>query len=868
MSAPKPPGWAQTLLRWLHPANTLEEVEGDLDELYEYWYRRGGRSQAVMRYILNVISVLPPFVKRRASQTKYDQTFFLNPDMLSNYFKIAWRNMLRQKAYSALNIAGLSIGMACSILILLWVRNELSYDRFHANADQLFRMTCNAGDFKAAVSPAGMAAGLQSQMPQIEASVRLSKPVTSLFEAGEKKFQEKRVVFADSNFLRVFSFPLLKGDVRTALSNPGALLITEEIAKKYYGDQDPIGKVIRRDNHENFTIAGVLANTPSNSHLQFDFVMPMSYLARFDNDLKTSTWGNFNFYTYFQLNKNVNTSAAGLQAMAAQIYKLYKAHGNEMKVDFQLQPLTAIHLHSDLQIDLPGHGNMQYVNIFFVVAIFILVVACINFMNLATARSERRAKEVGLRKVVGAGRYQLIVQFLGESLIFSFLSLLIALVIVYMLLPVFQMLTEKELAIQLLDGRLLLSLVGIAILTGLVSGSYPALFLSGFAPVKVLKGKMRVAGANLLFRNGLVITQFVVAIILLIGTAVVYKQLNFIKNRNLGFDKSNLLYLSMSGELWDKKQALKTALGENPLTENFSIISQLPTAITSGTVDLEWEGQVARNEIVVPSLDVDENFVKVFKTKLLAGRGFSRDFSGDTANYVINERAMQIMGMNAGNAVGKSISFSESKGTIIGVVKDFNFKSLQHAVEPLILRLNRWGGVVIVRTRGGANEATIGKLGEISRQLNPAYPFTYGFLDKDLDNLYRSEQQMGNIFNLFAGLAIFISCLGLYGLSAFMAEQRKKEIGVRKVLGATVSGVVALLSQGFLKLILIAILLATPIAWYAMDRWLADFAYQTTIDWWVFVLAGLIAATIALVTVSFQSIRAALMNPVKSLQGD
>ncbi|MCE7063333.1 ABC transporter permease [Dyadobacter sp. CY343] len=868
MSAPKPPGWARTLLRWLHPANTLEEVEGDLDELYEYWYRRAGKTQAVFRYSLNVISVLPPFVKRRQRKTEYDQTFFLNPDMLSNYFKIAWRNMLRQKAYSALNIAGLSIGMACSILILLWVRNELSYDRFHTNADQLFRLTCNAGDFKAAVSPAGMAAGLQSQMPQIESSVRISKPVTSLFEVGEKKFEEKRVIFADSNFLRVFSFPLVKGDVRTALNNPDALLVTEETARKYYGDQDPIGKIIRRNNQENFTIAGVLANTPSNSHLQFDFVIPMSNLARFDNDLKTATWGNFNFYTYFQLNKNVNTSDLGLNALSKQIYKLFKAHGSEMKVDFHLQPLTAIHLHSDLQIDLPGHGNMQYVNIFFVVAIFILVVACINFMNLATARSERRAKEVGLRKVVGAGRYQLIVQFLGESLIFSFLSLLIAIVIVYMLLPVFQMLTEKELAIQLLDGKLLLSLVGIAILTGLVSGSYPALFLSGFAPVKVLKGKMRVAGANLLFRNGLVITQFVVAIILLIGTAVVYKQLNFIKNRNLGFDKSNLLYLSMSGELWNKKQALKTALGENALTENFSIISQLPTAITSGTVDLEWEGQVARNEIVVPSLDVDENFVKVFKTKLLAGRGFSRDFSGDTANYVINERAMQIMGMNAGNAVGKSISFSESKGTIIGVVKDFNFKSLQHAVEPLILRLNRWGGVVIVRTRGGANEATIGKLGEISRQLNPAYPFTYGFLDKDLDNLYRSEQQMGNIFNLFAGLAIFISCLGLYGLSAFMAEQRKKEIGVRKVLGATVSGVVALLSQGFLKLILIAILLATPIAWYAMDRWLADFAYQTTIDWWVFVLAGLIAATIALVTVSFQSIRAALMNPVKSLQGD
>jgi ABC-type antimicrobial peptide transport system permease subunit len=321
----------------------------------------------------------------------------------------------------------------------------------------------------------------------------------------------------------------------------------------------------------------------------------------------------------------------------------------------------------------------------------------------------------------------------------------------------------------------------------------------------------------------------------------------------------------MTGEIWQKKQALKTILTQNPLTENFSIISDLPTALTSGTTDLEWEGQTAKNEVIVPSLDVDENFTKVFKTRLLAGRSFSSLFGGDSASYIINEKAMQIMGMNLQNAVGKNITFSESKGTIIGVVKDFNFKSLQYAVEPLVLRLNRWGGVVIVRTNAGSNEATIDALGKINQQLNPAYPFSYGFLDKDLDNLYRSEQQMGNIFNLFAGLSIFISCLGLYGLSAFMAEQRKKEIGVRKVLGATVTGVVTLLSRDFLKLIVIAIILGSPIAWYAMNRWLADFAYQTSIDWWVFVLAGLLATSIALLTVSFQSIKAALMNPVISL---
>ncbi len=498
--------------------------------------------------------------------------------MLKNYIKIAWRNITRQKAYSILNIAGLSIGMACSILILLWVQNELSYDRFHAHSDRIFRLTCNAGDFKAAVSPVGMARGLQMQMPQIEAGVRLSKSVTSLIEVGEKKFEEKRVIFADSNFLQVFSFPLLKGNMSTALRDPGAMLITKEMAQKYYGTQDAVGKIIRINNNENFIIAGILANVPSNSHLQFDFVIPMATLAKTDGDLKSDTWGNFNFYTYFRLSENADMSASGLEKLSKRIFEIYKAHGQELKVDFHLQPLTDIHLRSDLQIDVAGHGNIQYVNIFFVVAIFILTVACINFMNLATARSERRAKEVGLRKVVGAGRYQLICQFLGESLIFSFLSLVVAVCIVLLLLPGFEMLAGKRLSIHLLDCKLLISLVGIALITGLFSGSYPALFLSGFAPVKVLKGKLRIAGGNLIFRNGLVVAQFVVAIVLLVGTAVVYKQLNFIKNRHLGFDKSNLLYLPMNGEIWGKQPALKATFSQNPLTENYSVISDLPTA--------------------------------------------------------------------------------------------------------------------------------------------------------------------------------------------------------------------------------------------------------------------------------------------------
>jgi putative ABC transport system permease protein len=787
--------------------------------------------------------------------------------MFRNYFKIALRNLQRHKAYSLLNISGLAIGMACSILILLWVQNELSYDRFHANANELYRLTANVDDFKAAVSPAGVGEGLQSELPEIKSTVRISKQSTELFEAGTRKFEEKRVFYADSNFLDVFSFRLLKGNRNTALSDPGGVLITEDMAKKYFGNEDVIGKVIRKNNSDNLMVTGILANAPANSHLQYDFILPMSSIEQQNDDLRTKTWQNFNYYTYILLHKNFNASAAGVSQLTAGINAIYHKHVPAgTKIKLHLQPLTDIHLHSDLQIDLPGNGNIQYVNIFFIVALFILAVACINFMNLATARSQRRAKEVGLRKVVGAGRSQLIMQFLGESLLTSFLSLLIAIGIVCLLLPAFNHLAEKELSFNLLNGKLLLILTAIALATGILSGIYPALFLSGFKPISILKGKLKPGNGNLLFRNGLVVTQFVVSIILLVGTAVVYRQLNFIKNKNLGFDKSNLLYMKMTGDIWNKQQALKAALLQNPNTNDFSIISDLPTALITGTIDVQWEGKDPKSQVVIPSMDVDENFVKVFQMKMVAGRSFSSSFKNDSSNYVINETAMHLMGMNINNAIGKNISFGGTNGMIIGVIKDFNFKPLQYAIDPLVLRLNKYGGCVVVRTKPGYTEASINALGKISKSLNPAYPFSYEFLDNDLNNLYKGEKQMGSIFNFFAILAIFISCLGLYGLSAFMAEQRTKEIGVRKVLGASIINIVYLLSGKFTRLIIIAIIIAVPVSWWAINNWLQSFAYHISINWIIFLIACITALLIALLTVSYESIKAAIANPVKSLR--
>ena len=785
--------------------------------------------------------------------------------MFKNYLKIAWRNITRHKAYSTLIIAGLSIGMACSILILLWVQNELSYDTFHANARQLYRLTSSSGDFKAAVSPAGMAEGLQAQLPEIKATVRVSKPYDILFEVGNQKILEKRVFFADSNFLQLFSFPLLQGDVKTALISPDQVVITSDIAKKYFGKEDAMGKVIRVNNNENFKVAGILANAPANSHLQFDVIFPMSTRRRTDYDLQNKVWGNFNFYTYLLLDEHA-ASPTALTKLTQRIIKIHREHLPESKIEFQLQPFTDIHLYSDLQIDLPGKGNKQYVNIFFIVAMFILAVACINFMNLATARSARRAKEVGLRKVVGAERFQIMLQFLGESIVISFISLLIAIGIVASILPVFNSLAGKQLAIGLLDGKLWFSFLAIAFLTGVISGSYPALFLSGFKPVRVLKGKIHIAGGNLLFRNTLVVMQFVVAIILLAGTAIVYMQLNFLKNKNLGFDKSNLLYVPMAGEIWSKQGALKTALQQNPLTADYSVISDLPTQLITGSTDVKWQGKDPSDKTVIPHLDVDEHFINVFKMKMLAGRSFSPAFKGDSSNYVVNEKALQVMGMDLKNAVGKTISYGGTPGTIIGVVKNFNFKSLQYTIEPLVIRLNNYGGLIVIRTQPNNTEATIKVLAKINQTLNPAYPFTYHFLDSDLDSLYQSEQQMSSIFNLFAILAIFISSLGLYGLSAFMAEQRTKEIGVRKVLGASVFGIVYLLSTNFTKLIIIAVIIAVPISWLAITNWLNGFAYHIDVTWMVFFMASVAALLLAWATVSYESIKAAMANPVKSLR--
>ena len=786
--------------------------------------------------------------------------------MLKTYLKLAYRNIIKDKVYSIINITGLAIGLASSILILLWVQNELSYDKFNKNAGQIYRVVSDFGDSKMAANSAGMPAGLKAELPVVKNTVRIRPANTTLLETGSKKFEEDRIFYADASFMDIFSYPLVKGNRASALKEMDAIVITQEMAAKYFGNQDPIGKVIRKDNQENVVVTGVLANLPANSDLQFDFILPMTSLARTNTDLKNNVWNNFNFWAYIQVDNNFEPSADNLRDLERQIDQIFHKHSPETKALFHLQPLTNIHLAPERLGDMPGHGNAQYVSIFFIIALLILVVACINFMNLATARSARRAKEIGLRKVAGAVRGQLVLQFLSESVLISLLSLVFALVIVHLFLPVFNELADRKLTLDFTNVKLWLSLAGIALLTGLISGSYPALYLSGFNPVKVLKGNVKSMGGNLLFRNTLVVIQFTVSIVLLVGTVVIYNQLKFIRDRNPGFEKANLLYVPMIGDIWNKQQALKNELLQNPLTGDFTVTNDLPTNLGNWTLSVGWDGKDPRSQMSFPVLAVNEDFTHTFRMQVIAGRSFSKSFKTDSNNYMINEKMANTMGLSANTAVGKTITLWGNKGTILGVVKDFNFKPVQQAIEPLIMHFNKTGGFVVVRTQPGKTNATIQALAKISRQLNPAYPFKFDFLDQDLSKLYKGEQQMGNIFNLFTILGIFVSCLGLYGLSAFMAEQRTKEIGVRKVLGASVLNLVYLLSSGITRLILIAIVVAIPVSWYAVNNWLAGFAYHINVSWLVYGIAAFGALFIAWLTVSYESVKAAVVNPIKSLR--
>lgn len=805
--------------------------------------------------------------------------------MFKNYIKIAFRNLIKHKGYTIINVLGLAIGMAACIIMLLYVQEELSYDEFHEKADRIFRITdeWTAGEISEDLATAPFPVGrvLQLENPEIiESTVRLHQPSiwgnTTVISVGDQAFVEKGLMFADSTFFRIFSFEFAHGDPKTALQAPNSVVITEETARKYFGAENPMGKRLALNNQVDMEVTGVLRTIPENSHIKFDLITSLGTLRNW--------WGWSGFeegwiwqaaWTYVLLEDPGTT-----ESLQAQLPNFVQRHFPESVKDgsiLTLQNIKDIHLHSQRYLEIETNGNIIYVYIFSAIAILILFIACINFMNLATARSSQRAREVGMRKVLGAYRTHLIWQFLGESIVLSVLSLLMAIALIEVALPLFNSLTDKALEIHYFENPLvLLGLLGVGLLVGMLSGSYPALYLSGFRPISVLKGSLKKTDQSgrteTSLRKVLVVSQFVVSLVLLICISVIYSQLNYLRNKELGIAREQVLFFEMMGSAFGQYGAIKNQLVENSNILSVSMIGGSVPGLEDGIANaFVAEGMSPDKPKWIGIMTATHDIEEVLGLEVIAGRSFSVNFPTDTTEaFILNEAAVREFGWDLESALGKTIERVRSDGSVrqsgkvIGVVRDFHFEPLHEELKPLIIRFG--GGQVALRMRPDDIQATLAHIRQTWDTFAPEWPLTYRFLDEDIEHLYRREQKLGQVIQYFTSLAIFIACLGLFGLAAFTAEQRTKEIGIRKVLGATVGSLVVLLCREFTKLVLIAFMVASPLAYWAMQQWLDNFAYRVDVDIWVFVLAGTLALFIAVATVSTQAIRAALANPVKSLR--
>ncbi len=785
--------------------------------------------------------------------------------MIKNYLKTAWRNLLSNKMFSLINISGLALGMTCGLLIMLWIKNETQMDKFHANNKSLFRLMenqyyeGNISTFDA--TPGIIAENIVKDIPEIQLASQILWEEEPLFTVGDKFFKEKGR-YVQKDFLKMFSYKLVKGDPNTVLARPDAVVISKTLAEKYYGEQDPVGKLIKIDNDQNVIVTGILDEIPKTSSLQFDFLM--SYDIWFKKNDWAKEWGNNGPRCYVMLAPN-----ASAEKVNAKIKNYIKTKEKGSNVELFLQNYGESYLYSDWDNGKQTGGRIEYVRIFSIVAIIILVIACINFMNLATARSLRRAREIGVRKVVGAGKSQLIAQFMGESLLVSFLAICLSLLVVALLLPSFNALTDKELQLDFSNPFFIFLVVGLTLVAGIVSGSYPALFMSSLKPIIVLKGILKFNAGATFFRKGLVVFQFALSIILILGMIVIYRQIDYIHNKDLGFAKEDLLYIPIEGALQKSFPTFKDELLRQPGIKFVSSSQSGPLEVGSSTQGVRWPGKDTTKLILFSANPITYDYIKTMGIQLKEGRDFDPSFSLDTSNYLVNEAALRKIGYK--DPIGKELTMWGDKGTIVGVMKDYHHNSLHVPIEPLILRLfkkswNSYWGNILVRTEKGKTKQAIASMEKTYRQFNPGFPFRYFFTDAEMLKNYKAEHTVSKLSKYFAFLAIFISCLGLFGLVTFTAQQRVKEIGIRKVLGASVAGIVRMLSKDFLKLVLIAAVIAFPVAWWAMNRWLGDFAYRIHIGWWVFVASGIAAMLIALLTVSFQAIKSAIASPVKSLR--
>ena len=785
--------------------------------------------------------------------------------MFKNYLKVAFRNLWRNKGFSTINILGLAIGMASAMLILLWIQNEISYDQFHEKKDRIYE-AWNRASFSGKLNcwnttPKILARTLEKDFPEVEQSVRVDWGSNFLFSIGEKRLTvQGRIV--DSNFLQVFTFPLLKGNPKIVLNDMHSIVLTEKLAKKLFGNEDAMGKVIKIDNKDNFTVTGILKDIPINTRFDFEYLVPWSYMRYKGGD--DANWGNNSTRTYVLLKPNA--SLASVNAKLKTFKPKYDK--DDPKWEMFIYPLSRWRLYSSFTNGVEdGGGLIQYVRLFGIIAAFILLIACINFMNLSTARSEKRAKEVGIRKVVGAQKGWLIGQFIGESVLLAFIAGILAFGIVELVLTPFNNLIGEKISIPYNNIYEWLAFIGFIIFTGVLAGSYPAFFLSSFQPVKVLKGTFQKVNALITPRKVLVVLQFTFAIILIICTIIVKQQIDYARERETGYNKNNLMYHFMTGDIEKNYQLIKNELLSSGVAASVTKTSAPITESWSDGWGQEWEGKDPNDKTDFYRYNEDEDLGVTAGLTFIQGRDFDlKQFPTDSTGVILNESALAVMKFK--NPLGKIIKDNGEDWHVVGVIKDFILTSPYEPTRPmLIYGAKAWFNTILIKFNDrNSTAANLKKAEAIFKKYNPEYPFEYKFVDEEYARKFENEKKIGTMAAVFAMLTIFISCLGLFGLATYMAENRIKEIGVRKVLGASVAGITSLLSKDFLKLVLVSFVIAAPVAWWAMDTWLKDYPYRVDIQWWVFVMAGLLSVLIALFTISYQAIRAAVANPAKSLR--
>lgn len=783
--------------------------------------------------------------------------------MFGNYLKIAFRNILRHKEYSFINITGLVIGMACSILILLWVVDELSFDGFNANVDNLYRIERESVYPDRTLidpnTPAPLAGTLKDEFPEIVDVARYVRRGTTILRYKGQTFYETGLAITDPGFFRVFSYPFIQGDKNTALNDKYSIVLTQEIAEKYFGKENPIGKAVNVDNKQDYIVTGVIKNVPPNSHLKFKMVIPLNLSGHFWSG-RTMDWENNSFKTYVLLDSRVSVKNFG-----SKIVDVIQMHVPGVPGKLFLVPLSDIHLHST--IGKKGEiGAIKYVYIFSLIALFVLSIACINFVNLSTAKSVTRTKEIGVRKVIGARKEDIVIQFYWETFVMIVIAFLLAVILVEFLLPFYNTLTGKELSMNILNNwKIFIGLSGILMFTCIAAGSYPAFFLSAFRPVKVLKGGFKSGAKGAFYRKLLVVVQFVLSIAMIIGTVTVDKQLEYIQEKELGWERSGLIYIPLRGDSSNYYQALRTEAKRDTGVLGISASDFLPVSYGSSTWGVDWDGKDAERQYSFNYNLVDFDFIETLKIEMVEGRSFSRDYSTDeSSSYIVNEEVVKLMGLKS--AVGANFSLWDKKGKIIGVVKNFHFQPFHEEIKPLVLAVQKSFSVMLVRVDPNQISSVVESLKTTWENVVPGIPFSYGIVNDVFNRMYRSEEKMSDVLTYFSILAILVACMGLYGLVSFTVSQKTKEIGIRKTLGATVQDIITVLSRDIILLVVVANIAAWPIAFMAMNKWLQGFAYRTSIGIWTFVLAGSAVFLIASLTIAYQTVKATFINPVKALK--